>query len=188
MAILAHLSDGPATATECSTVAEQNPSSCSYHLRTLAKLGFLEEVASADGRERRWRLVVGGYGIPKGSQNSPEMQAATRLWGLQWVAIEQQLLSEFLERETSEPAAWRQAATFSSEDVHLTTDELIALGEEFAALLKPYLSRSDAESRPRGSRPVHLSLAAFPRRESADHRQGEVSLENGSPDPGDGRG
>ena len=38
MAILAYLDEGPATATECSTAADESPSACSYHLRTLARL------------------------------------------------------------------------------------------------------------------------------------------------------
>src|SRR5439155_2111489 len=55
-AILVYLDDfGPATATECSEAAEESPSSCSYHLRRLAQLGFVEEVPAEDGRERRWR-------------------------------------------------------------------------------------------------------------------------------------
>src|SRR6266508_3290555 len=99
VAILAYLYDGPATATECSTAVEQSPSSCSYHLRTLAKLGFVEEVGSDDGRERRWRLKIKGHGIPKRAQDSPEVRAAARLWGRQWIAIEQRRLSEFLAGE-----------------------------------------------------------------------------------------
>jgi Helix-turn-helix domain len=34
--------EGPATATECAAVAGLSPSACSYHLRTLAKYGFVE--------------------------------------------------------------------------------------------------------------------------------------------------
>src|SRR5262245_42432984 len=86
VAILAFLGDGPATATECSTAAGQSPSSCSYHLRTLAELGFVAEVASDDARERKWRLKVKGHGVPKRAQDSPAVLAAARLWGRQWIA------------------------------------------------------------------------------------------------------
>jgi DNA-binding transcriptional ArsR family regulator len=170
MAILAHLSDGPATATECSTVADQTPSSCSYHLRTLAELGFVQEVDSDDGRERRWRLTARRYGIPKRAQGSPEVRAAARLWGRQWVTIEQRILSEFLAAERREPAAWQQAATFYSFDVHLTADELLDLGERFAAMLEPY-ARAEPGDRPAGSRPVHVALTAFPRPDATDRRR-----------------
>jgi DNA-binding transcriptional ArsR family regulator len=171
MAILAHLADGPATATECSTAAEQSPSSCSYHLRTLAKLGFVDEVDSGDGRERRWRLKARGHGIPKRAQDSPQVQAAARLWGRQWVAMEQRTLSQFLAAEHREPPFWRKAATFSSAEVHLTADELIELGERFTAMLEPYADRDEPDDRPAGSRPVHVALTAFPRADPPDRRK-----------------
>src|SRR5881409_1981129 len=76
-AILAHLQDHrTATATECSEVPEESPSACSYHLRSLAQLGFVEEVPTGDGRERRWRSLICGYGIPKEAQDRPEVLAA----------------------------------------------------------------------------------------------------------------
>src|SRR5580704_1047189 len=44
IAILQHLGlDGPATATECASVVGLSPSACSYHLRALARYGFIEE-------------------------------------------------------------------------------------------------------------------------------------------------
>lgn len=170
-AILAFLSDGPATATECSAVAERSPSSCSYHLRTLAKLGFVEEVAGDDGRERLWRLKIQGHGIPKRAQDTPEVQAAARLWGRQWVVNEQRMLSEFVVGELREPPVWRKAASFFSHESHLTPDETIELAERFIAMLKPYLDRADPTNRPEGSRPVHFTLTAFPRPEPAERRR-----------------
>jgi hypothetical protein len=35
--------EGPATATECAQVAGLTPSACSYHLRLLARHGFVED-------------------------------------------------------------------------------------------------------------------------------------------------
>src|ERR1700722_14273207 len=58
IAIWSHLGlRGPATATECAEIAGLSPSACSYHLRTLARYGFVEEAraSAADGRERPWR-------------------------------------------------------------------------------------------------------------------------------------
>lgn len=55
--------EGPATATECAEVAGLSPSACSYHLRTLARYGFVEEdlASAADGRQRPWRATVIAY-------------------------------------------------------------------------------------------------------------------------------
>jgi DNA-binding transcriptional ArsR family regulator len=171
VAILAYLFDGPATATECSTVAQQSPSSCSYHLRTLAKLGFVEEVETDDGRERAWRLKVRRHGIPKRAQDAPEVQAAAHLWSQQWAAIEQRILSEFLAGEPREPAVWRKAATFQSDEIHLTPEELLDVAERFGALIEPYRDRGDRGDPPMGARPVHFTLTAFPRPEPADRRR-----------------
>ena len=55
-----------ATATQCSAVVGESPSSCSYHLRHLEKFGLVERVESdpddeVDGRTRRWRSVATGF-------------------------------------------------------------------------------------------------------------------------------
>ena len=163
MAILAFLGDGPATATECSRVTDESPSSCSYHLRTLAGLGFVEEVPSDDRRQRRWQLAIQGQAIPKRAQESEEVLAAAAEWGRQWVAIEQRLLAEYLAGEPAESKAWRRAATFASNQVHLTAEELLELGERFADLLAPYVEREAAGDAPRGARAVRVVFTGFPR-------------------------
>jgi DNA-binding transcriptional ArsR family regulator len=160
MAVLARLADGPATATECAEQVGESPSSCSYHLRQLAHLGFVDEVESDDGRTRRWKLIVAGFGIPKDAQSSPEMQAATSLWGRQWVAIERTILDDFMANESAEDPDWRAAATFASPDVEITADELRDLEKRFSEMIAPYIER---EVYPPGARTVHVVLTAFPR-------------------------
>src|SRR5215469_6918557 len=64
IAIWTHIAmRGPTTATECAEVAGLSPSACSYHLRTLARYGFVEEdlASAADGRQRPWRATVIAY-------------------------------------------------------------------------------------------------------------------------------
>lgn len=55
---------GQLTATQASALAGESPTACAYHLRTLARLGFLEEAGGGHGRERPWRLAppAGGGG------------------------------------------------------------------------------------------------------------------------------
>jgi predicted transcriptional regulator len=48
IALHLHLAlEGPATATECSPVVGLSPSACSYHLRQLARYGFVEQAPAA---------------------------------------------------------------------------------------------------------------------------------------------
>lgn len=56
--LLSYLDDvGEATATECAAHLRQTVANCSFHLRTLAKAGYVEP-AEPRGRERPWRAVA----------------------------------------------------------------------------------------------------------------------------------
>src|SRR5690606_35097379 len=46
-----------ATATECAPLVGESVASCSFHLRMLAKYGYVEP-AERRGREKPWRLVT----------------------------------------------------------------------------------------------------------------------------------
>ena len=75
IAIWTHIAmRGSATATECAEVAGLSPSACSYHLRTLARYGFIEEdrASAADGRERPWRARLLAFTL----EDSPDTTAA----------------------------------------------------------------------------------------------------------------
>src|SRR5690242_17924953 len=51
---------GPATAAHCGRILDVPQANCSFHLRQLAKYGFVEEAeAGTDQRERRWRVPEG---------------------------------------------------------------------------------------------------------------------------------
>jgi hypothetical protein len=52
--------NGPATAAACGRALGAPQANCSFHLRQLAKYGYVEEAdQGADKRERRWRLTEG---------------------------------------------------------------------------------------------------------------------------------
>ena len=46
---------GTLTATQASEMLGESPANCAFHLRTLAKYGFVEEAGGGRGRERPWR-------------------------------------------------------------------------------------------------------------------------------------
>src|SRR3984885_6836716 len=82
IAIWSHLGlRGPATATECAEIAGLSPSACSYHLRTLARYGFVEEdlASAADGRERPWRARMLYVTMEVDSSQPAATQVANRL-------------------------------------------------------------------------------------------------------------
>jgi DNA-binding transcriptional ArsR family regulator len=129
LALLDHLhAVDHATATECGAAVGDSPSSCSYHLRSLAKWGFVEEAAGGAGRERPWRATASRIEFPS------EGLEATVLRD-ELVGRQQQRIRDALRREHELPPAWRRASQTSSSTLELTTKELEELGERFEELL-----------------------------------------------------
>src|SRR5580698_470796 len=77
LALLEHLRNGPATATECAGVVGLSPSATSYHLLALARAGLVEAAPGrGDGRERLWRITAGRYAVTGVADLAPEGSAA----------------------------------------------------------------------------------------------------------------
>ena len=160
---------GPATATECAEVAGLSPSACSYHLRLLARHGFVEEDTSdegrQDGRERVWRAVTAGWFADPAEDADPrEMQAIDSTLTRVMMASSDQRVLAFVDRAASEPA-WRDAALLSNSTVVATVDELADISQALLGVLRPYLlsERDDPTDRPAGARDVHVSIRMAPR-------------------------
>jgi DNA-binding transcriptional ArsR family regulator len=154
---------GPGTATECSEEVGESPSSCSYHLRQLARFGFVEEAdGGSDGRERRWRAR--GFGMRWSNTGSPEYEAAAGVLRQVVLDVDLQGLFDWFDRESSEPAEWREAAMFSDSTLAVTPAELKELDERISALWEPYFARvRDRLPTPEGARQVQVVFLGFPR-------------------------
>src|SRR4051812_47895859 len=72
--------EGPATATEVAEAAGVTPSAASYHLRMLAKYGFVEDAPPrGDGRERLWKAVARTLAVDALPDDRPEVREAKNL-------------------------------------------------------------------------------------------------------------
>lgn len=160
---------GPATATECAEVAGLSPSACSYHLRLLARHGFVEEDTSddarQDGRERVWRAATTGWFTDPAADADPrEIQAIDSTLTRVMMASSDQRVLAFVDRAASEPE-WRDAALLSNSTVVATVDELAEISQALLGVLRPYFrsERHDPADRPEGARDVHVSIRMAPR-------------------------
>lgn len=163
LAILDHLSaGGPATATECAAVVDLSPSATSYHLRALARAGFVEHAESrGDGRERLWRSVAENYLIDQDATNATYRAAESALVEavLAWQdARSRHFLSTMYDTESPE---WRQAAALSERGIVVTADELTELLGRVDRMIEE-LSRKNRPDPPPGARRVLVMLRAFP--------------------------
>ena len=150
LALLDHLhAVEEATATECAIWVGDSPSSCSYHLRALARWGFVEEGSPRAGRERPWRAKATRIEFDSGGLEATVLRD-------ELVARQQQRVRDALRREHELPPRWRRAAQTSSASLSLTPAELDELGERLESLIDEYRGRPDR----RGTRPVILSFGA----------------------------
>ncbi|HTE74202.1 MAG TPA: winged helix-turn-helix domain-containing protein [Actinomycetes bacterium] len=160
---------GPATATECAEVAGLSPSACSYHLRLLARHGFVEEDTSddarSDGRERVWRAATPGwFADPPADADPREMQAIDSTLTRVMMASSDRRVLDFVDRAAAEPE-WREAALLSNSTIVATVEELADVSQALLGVLGPYFvsARSDPADRPEGARDVHVSIRMAPR-------------------------
>ncbi|MFF1712689.1 ArsR/SmtB family transcription factor [Streptomyces sp. NPDC058268] len=169
--MLQHLTvHGPATSATLARALGLNTGATSYHLRELARYGFVEETAgTGHGRERWWRAVPGDRRFPpRSKQNAETRLVMDELNRLSYAADLE--LFEQLQREAGDAGAglgeWADAFPYSRGTIRLTLPELREFFEEYIALLNRY-KRPDAET-PADARTVLTRLLAFPAPAAAD--------------------
>ena len=154
---------GPATATQCAEVAGLSPSACSYHLRTLAKYGFIEEdrESAADGRERPWRVRLLAFGM----EDSPDAPAAYRVANRLLVENLREAAEEvrvrYLDRKSEYPHEWQRVSGETFSAAHVTPAELDEMRAKVWEILQQYLRLDPAERSPRAL-PVQVTFDLFP--------------------------
>jgi DNA-binding transcriptional ArsR family regulator len=159
------LIDGPLTATEAAAALGTTPANCSFHLRLLARHGFITEAEGGTGRQRPWQVVERFLTAP------PEPDESTRqamrdlaplvdLWHVARLAQWRRTSAEF-------PADWQRAARTTYAVVDLTAAELAKVVDAMHEVLLPYLQRTRAELPP-GAVPTDVHLTAMPRRQAKE--------------------
>jgi DNA-binding transcriptional ArsR family regulator len=164
LALLDHLHTlDQATATECAVVVGDSPSSCSYHLRALAKWGLVEETEGSDRRERRWQvltpLVIGDHDGPRG----PDVVAAEHALTAEILNRSTTRVLDWLDASDDEPREWHDVQLVSSRNIIASAAELAAVLAEIDALLTPLVASSRRDNAPADARLVHVHLSAVPK-------------------------
>jgi len=155
---------GPMTATEAAEHVGESPSSCSWHLRQLAKFGFVEEAGGGSGRRRPWRLTSHGLRFTVDDTQDAETLAAGR-------ALERLFADRYLDRAARGlaarpglPPAWQRATGTHQFVLHVTPQELEQLNDEVMAVLTRYHDRVlEPSRRPADARSVEAVLFTYPR-------------------------
>lgn len=152
------LGDEEATATRCAEITGESVASCSFHLRTLAKYGFIER-AEQRGKEKPWRLVERGRTITPDWDDPSSVRAVQEFAALD-VEREAQHLLRWVREADQLPREWVEATTMLSASVWATREELAELSNTISTLCDRFAGRRhDPALRPPGSRKVRLFAA-----------------------------
>jgi len=153
---------GTLTATQASELLGESPANCAFHLRTLAKYGFVREAGGGRGRERPWARVHTGIRVSP-RQEDPRASATAEMLQRVWLDRELERARHMLSSTEGLPDVWRDAQQASSTVEFLTPEETRELGAEVHRLLKRFRDRQDDPSRrPDGALPVEFLFLGYP--------------------------
>jgi DNA-binding transcriptional ArsR family regulator len=154
---------GPMTATEVGERIGESPTTCSFHLRQLAKYGFVEEAGGGKGRARPWRMTSIGMSFSD-THEDPEAEIAAN--ALSRVIRERQLgrYQTWLQTKAAYPRRWREAADESEWGAYLTAEELDQVNAEIVTLLRSRFRErlTDPSKRPPGAALVEMLVLSYP--------------------------
>lgn len=154
--------EGTLTATEAADLLDETPANCSFHLRTLAKYGYVEEAEGGTGRQRPWRRTSMGLSFGT-AQDDPEAGAAAE--ALSGYFRDQRHQEEATWEATwrTFPQEWQESAFSFNGTIFLTAAELAALNRDIIEMIDRFADRLEGpEHRPAEARPVAITAAGFP--------------------------
>jgi DNA-binding transcriptional ArsR family regulator len=156
--------DGPATASGLGRRLGESSGSTSYHLRMLAKYGFIEDdPARNKGRQRWWRAVDEGMEWTLDTDD-PGLVEANRSLGGELIAEYSRWLRRWYAETPDWDRSWRAASNSTDQWFELTPDELRRLGDDVMAVLERYADRRVPAD---GTERSIVLFHAFPERRDA---------------------
>jgi len=162
--ILESLREEPATASILARELHESTGATSYHLRELARHGFIEEDSDRGrGRERWWRRRERMLLVQPTNGEELDADSEAAFARLQSIFLERDAaaLERFIRLDPS--TRWRQASMIGNWTVHATPEEVERLTERIVALVDE-LRRAAGDAPPEARR-VHVSFRALPQDE-----------------------
>lgn len=173
LALLDVLLDRSLSATEAAEAIGESPTTCSFHLRQLAKYGLVEVDDLGPGRRRTWRRSVHNWRIPSSTLRDEVTSPAYEVILDRYLSQTRTAMVELLQERNPR---WAEASTSSQSIFYLTAPELAQLSNHVQELLQAYASRvgsrsADPRQRPRDSRRVEVVVFAVPAPRARDGRE-----------------
>lgn len=156
---------GPATATSLGRDVNAAPNAVSYHLRQLAKAGFIEPAgqAAGDRREHAWRASHDVTSWENSAfSSSPGAHLALEALRHRIFDAYREQLERYLQAESTWDDAWREAAGFGDLIFRATPDGLRAAREEVEAVVERHRQGAAGHASEPDTEMVQVIWHAFP--------------------------
>jgi DNA-binding transcriptional ArsR family regulator len=126
---------GPLSATQVSEYVAESPQNCSFHLRTLARYGYVEDAGGGEGRNRPWKLSerTTYFSAIDADQETTEAIAAAQ------AAIDasfQEHVRAWRRRSPRAPRIWQENNFEMSFDTWLTPEEIAQVSAGISAAIR----------------------------------------------------
>jgi DNA-binding transcriptional ArsR family regulator len=149
---------GPLSATQVSRHVDGSPQSCSFHLRTLARYGYVEDAGGGQGRNRPWKLSKRTtYWSPVGAD--AETAAAIAAAQAAVDTARQEHVRTWRRRAPTAPKVWQQSNFEMSFDTWLTPEEMRQVSAGISAAIRSVV---DGRTKQPGQARVLLHASGFP--------------------------
>lgn len=164
MAMYRYLTDhGPATATMLAEHLDESTGQTSYHLRQLARHGFVEEDATrGTARERWWRSVgfsMHGVELAQDGRDRPAVELMLRTQRQHRA----EAVRDWFERALHEPAEWVDGSLDNSSTLRLSATQMHELSQDLLRVLHEHATRAQrADPGETARRTVRAYVEVFP--------------------------
>lgn len=149
--------NGSLTASQAARELGSTPAVTAYHLRTLAKYGFVEDADSSSARERPWRLTQQGISF-SWNNDDPAGRVLSRVTYGEWF----EHVKHYLAHIDEYPQDVRDASSATEQVLFATPAEVKELTDKIHNLLEPFKSRIDVALRPPDVIPMEILLFTHP--------------------------
>ena len=153
--------DGPATATALASRLDESSGATSYHLRQLARHGFVEEVPdSGNGRDRWWRPAFPGHSVDTARWiEDPADRAVISMYEAVVIRNAAERAMDFVAEQGAGEWSreWVDASALNDLRLTLTPARLKRLVAKVEAVLRSFEKYEEGEH-------VIVQFQAFPRR------------------------
>ncbi len=159
---------GTLTATQASEMLGESPANCAFHLRTLARYGFVEEAGGGKGRERPWRQAYRRLSW-QARQGDEQFRLAGQALNQIWLDRVLSRARRSLAATASWPEGFADDLGGSTSMLYVTPDEARELYGELMKTVERtigqehrFTERKDPARRPPGAVPVEFVLLGYP--------------------------